>query len=179
MCTTDTPRAEAAGVMWLGSVAIDIPPRAAGHTVTGTCSSFLTSFFSEPLTILASGPHMHQLGTRFVSEIRRGGDSGPAEMLDVVDPWDFNSQISYWHDGTMIQPGEGTGGGILKQPQPGAPSVWLSYAQVDDIKASTAKARSLGARIMKDVTEVPGAGWLSIITDPTRATLGLWQPMQR
>jgi predicted enzyme related to lactoylglutathione lyase len=41
--------------------------------------------------------------------------------------------------------------------------------------SSTAKAKSLGANIMKDVTEVPGAGSFSIITDPTGAMLGLWQ----
>jgi len=28
---------------------------------------------------------------------------------------------------------------------------------------------------MKDVTDVMGMGWLSIITDPTGAMLGLWQ----
>jgi predicted enzyme related to lactoylglutathione lyase len=29
---------------------------------------------------------------------------------------------------------------------------------------------------MKDVTEVPGTGWLSFIQDPTGAVLGLWKP---
>jgi hypothetical protein len=29
---------------------------------------------------------------------------------------------------------------------------------------------------MKDVTEVMGMGWLSIIKDPTGAALGLWEP---
>jgi predicted enzyme related to lactoylglutathione lyase len=33
----------------------------------------------------------------------------------------------------------------------------------------------LGAKIMKDVTEVPGMGWYSIIVDPTGSTLGLWK----
>ena len=76
---------------------------------------------------------------------------------------------------TMIQPGEGTGGGLMKQMVPGAPSSWLAYVVVDDVKASTAKAKSLGANVMKDVTEVPGMGWFTIITDPTGAALGLWQ----
>jgi uncharacterized protein len=76
---------------------------------------------------------------------------------------------------TMIQPGEGTGGGLMKQLKPNAPSAWLAYVIVDDVKAATAKARSLGASVMKDVTEVPGMGWFSIITDPTGAELGLWQ----
>lgn len=41
--------------------------------------------------------------------------------------------------------------------------------------ASTKKAQSLGATILKDVTEVPGMGWFSIVQDPTGATLGLWK----
>jgi predicted enzyme related to lactoylglutathione lyase len=76
---------------------------------------------------------------------------------------------------TMIQPGEGTGGGLMKQMMPGAPSAWLAYVIVDDIKASTEQAKSLGAQVMKDVTEIPGMGWFSIIVDPTGAALGLWK----
>ena len=76
---------------------------------------------------------------------------------------------------TMIGVGGGTGGGMMKHPIPGAPSAWLAYVQVDDIAAATAKAKSLGATVMKDVTEVMGAGWLSIIIDPTGAALGLWK----
>ena len=77
---------------------------------------------------------------------------------------------------TMINVGEGTGGGMLKNPIPGAPSSWMAYVLVNDIKAATAKAKTLGANVMKDVTEVQDMGWLSIITDPTGAMLGLWQP---
>ena len=80
---------------------------------------------------------------------------------------------------TMIRIGEGTGGGIMANPIPGAPSFWLSYVLVEDIKASTAKAKSLGATVMKDVTEVMGMGWISIIVDPTGAALGLWKPKSR
>jgi hypothetical protein len=77
---------------------------------------------------------------------------------------------------TMIQVGTGTGGGMMKHPVPGAPSAWLPYVLVDDIEASTQKAKSLGAHIMRDVTEVMGMGWLSILIDPTGAALGLWKP---
>lgn len=76
---------------------------------------------------------------------------------------------------TMIQVGEGTGGGLMKHPIPGAPSAWLAYVLVDDVKAATSKAKSLGATVMKDATEVMGMGWFSIITDPTGAVLGMWQ----
>ncbi len=77
---------------------------------------------------------------------------------------------------TMIKVGKGTGGGIMKQFIPGAPSAWLAYVEVHDISAATKKAEALGATIMKGVTEVMGMGWLSIIVDPTGAVLGLWQP---
>ena len=76
---------------------------------------------------------------------------------------------------TMIDPGKGTGGGIVKQAVPGAPSSWLAYVEVDDVAASTQKAKALGATIMLDPTEVPGAGWMSVIVDPTGAPLGLWK----
>ena len=78
---------------------------------------------------------------------------------------------------TMIKPGSGTGGGMLVPPAGAPPSFWLAYVWVDDIEASTQKAKSLGAKIMREVTEVPGAGWMSIIEDPTGAMLALWKPM--
>ena len=87
---------------------------------------------------------------------------------------DMQSEMGFTY--TMISVGEGTGGGMLKQMMPGAPSIWLPYVGVDDIEAATKKAKSLGATIMKDVTEVAGFGWLSIIVDPTGAHLGLWKP---
>ncbi len=80
---------------------------------------------------------------------------------------------------TMINVGEGTGGGMMKQMIPGAPSSWLAYVLVDDIEAATKKAKSLGATIMKDVTEVKDMGWFSIILDPTGAPLGLWKTKKK
>ncbi|MBV9770055.1 MAG: VOC family protein [Bryobacterales bacterium] len=80
---------------------------------------------------------------------------------------------------TMIGTDGGTGGGMVQHQTPGAPAAWLAYVQVDEIKAATEKAKSLGAKVMTDVTEVADMGWLSVITDPTGATLGLWQAKPR
>lgn len=76
---------------------------------------------------------------------------------------------------TMVDVGSGTGGGMMQQPMPDAPSSWLPYVLVDNLLEATQKAKSLKATIVQDATEVPGMGWFSIITDPTGATLGLWQ----
>lgn len=79
-------------------------------------------------------------------------------------------------DYTMINVGEGTGGGMMKIPVPGIPDMWLPYILVDDVRGATKKAQSLGATVHKDVTEVPDMGWFSVISDPTGAAFGLWQP---
>ena len=81
---------------------------------------------------------------------------------------------------TMIGVGkDGTGGGMMKQLIPDAPSAWMPYVLVKDIDASTKKAKKLGAKIMKGVTEVMGMGWLSILVDPTGAMFGLWEPKKK
>jgi predicted enzyme related to lactoylglutathione lyase len=108
---------------------------------------------------------------------------------DVDKAKDFYSRLFDWQledvamgptgHYTMIKPGAGTGGGILKQLAPGAPSSWLAYVEVADVAAATQKAKALGATIMLDVKEIKGAGWMSIIVDPTGAALGLWKPMPR
>jgi len=76
---------------------------------------------------------------------------------------------------TMIKVGSGTGGGIMHNPISDAPSSWVPYVEVADVKAATEKAEKLGAKAMKEITEVPNMGWFSIITDPTGSMLGLWQ----
>ncbi len=102
---------------------------------------------------------------------------------DVKKSKKFYSSLFNWKmeeipgmDYTMIDVGEGTGGGMMKHPMPSDPDNWLPYILVDDVAASTKKAKSLGATIAKEVTEVPGMGWFSVILDPTGAAFGLWQP---
>jgi len=78
------------------------------------------------------------------------------------------------HSYTVIKVEEGTGGGIMKQV-PHGPVGWIPYVLVDDLRVATDKAKSLGGKVMKDVTEVADMGWFSIIQDPTGSMLGLWK----
>ena len=79
-------------------------------------------------------------------------------------------------DYTIIKVGEGTGGGMIKSPMPDALPQWVPYVLVDDIAVSTEKAKSLGAAVLADVTEIPGMGSYSMLLDPTGAAFALWQP---
>lgn len=84
---------------------------------------------------------------------------------------------------TMINVGEGTGGGMFSMTEmgmpPGIPPHWLAYVGVDDVAAATQKAKALGATIVKDVMEVGQYGFMSVITDPTGATIAMWQAKPR
>ncbi len=82
-------------------------------------------------------------------------------------------------DYTIINVGEGTGGGMMKNPVPGAPDTWLPYILVDDVAASTKRAQTLGATICKDITEIPGMGLFSVILDPTGAAFAIWESRER
>jgi uncharacterized protein len=93
--------------------------------------------------------------------------------------WDLEDMPGDAGAYTLISVGEGTGGGLMQNPIPGAPSLWMPYVLVDDLKSTTDKARSLGASVMKDATDVPGMGTFVIITDPAGGMVGLWKPMAR
>lgn len=75
-----------------------------------------------------------------------------------------------------IETGEGFPGGVLAAPG-GAPSRWVVYMRVDDVRAATRRAEELGAKILAKEEVVPDTGTFSLCTDPTGATFGLWQPL--
>jgi uncharacterized protein len=89
--------------------------------------------------------------------------------------WKLEDVPGMGMDYTFIKVGDNPIGGMMKHPMPGAPSMWLPYVGVDDINAATAKAKSLGAKVIVDVREVMGHGHMSVLIDPTGATLALWQ----
>ena len=100
---------------------------------------------------------------------------------DVGKAKEFYQSLFQWKledvpgmDYTIINVGEGTGGGMMKVPMPEMPSSWMAYVLVDDIAASTEKAKSLGATIVKGITEIPGMGAFSVMVDPTGAALAMW-----
>jgi uncharacterized protein len=77
---------------------------------------------------------------------------------------------------SIIKVGEGTGGGIMKSPMPDTAPQWVPYVLVEDVAASTEKAKSLGATVLESVTEIPDMGWFSMLVDPTGAVFALWKP---
>jgi len=143
--------------------------RFAPHHFHASCDNAVNGVLTTNGDHIMANPFVHvELATTDVEKAKKFYSDQFAWKLEDVKMPDYTY--------TMINVGEGTGGGMMKQMIPGAPSAWMAYVLVDDIKAATQKAQSLGAKVMKDVTEVMDMGWLSIIVDPTGAMLGLWKP---
>lgn len=51
----------------------------------------------------------------------------------------------------------------------------VAYVETNDIKAMLEKAQEHGARLIQDVTHVPGRGTYALISDPDGNAIGLWQ----
>ena len=76
---------------------------------------------------------------------------------------------------TMIDVGGGTGGGMQSKPMPEAPTGWMPYVQVDDVKATLAKATKAGGTAMVPYQEIGEMGAIGVFADPHGAVIGVWE----
>lgn len=78
---------------------------------------------------------------------------------------------------TMINTGsKDVGGGIQPKQMPEAPTLWLPYVEVESVKKTVAKAKSLGGAVHVEYMPLPGMGAIGIFSDPTGAAIGVWEP---
>jgi predicted enzyme related to lactoylglutathione lyase len=102
---------------------------------------------------------------------------------DVSSSKDFYRKLFKWKfkptkgmPYTMIDTGSKTSGaGMQVKPMPQAPTAWLSYVEVDDVRKTLAKAQAAGAQPVVEYQPIPGMGAFAIFTDPAGAMLGLWE----
>jgi len=72
-------------------------------------------------------------------------------------------------------------GGMMQIPagqEQQIPPHWMSYIYVHDLDATVEKAKSLGALIKVDKTQVGDFGRFAIIEDPTGAHIAMWQSLK-
>lgn len=71
--------------------------------------------------------------------------------------------------------GSGAGGGMQAKPMPEAPTGWMPYVQVDDVKATVAKAAKAGATVMLPYQDIGEMGAIGIFADPQGCAIGVWE----
>jgi predicted enzyme related to lactoylglutathione lyase len=99
------------------------------------------------------------------------------DFYGKVFDWKFEETPSPVPGGlyTHIKVGDGTGGGLMKNPMPEAGNHWMPYVLVDDVDATIGRARKLGAKVIVEKITVPGMGAFAVFVDPSGAALGVWQ----
>ena len=65
---------------------------------------------------------------------------------------------------------------IASPPPEGAPVAWTTYVWVDDGDAAAARAAQSGGSVVAPPFDSLDGGRMAIVSDPTGAVLGLWQP---
>jgi uncharacterized protein len=80
---------------------------------------------------------------------------------------------------TMINLGDGTGGGMMAAPDTGIPPHWLACVAVDDLAVSTKRAKHLGATMIMEDIPVADYGRFKILKDPTGAVTAIRQPTSK
>jgi predicted enzyme related to lactoylglutathione lyase len=65
-------------------------------------------------------------------------------------------------------------GGIMRNPAPGAPSLWLVYFLTSDLRRATERAKKLGANALVENMPIPEIGSFSMFTDPQGAAFALF-----
>jgi predicted enzyme related to lactoylglutathione lyase len=78
----------------------------------------------------------------------------------------------------LFSRGKGVGG-IQKKPIPEAPTAWLPYVEVVDVKESLAKALEAGGIVVVDHQDIGENGSIGVFLDSTGAALGVWAPTKK
>ncbi len=105
------------------------------------------------------------------------GDLAAAKKFykKIFDGWSLHDEtLDHGAVYTMIAAGKHGIGGMQVKMMPEAPTLWLPYVEVDDVKETMARAQKAGATLMVPFMEIGEMGSIGIFNDPTGATLGVW-----
>lgn len=111
-------------------------------------------------------------------ELHTSDPAAAKSFYGEVFGWTARDQDMGGFTYTIFQTPSGTDVGGCMQLMEGmqAPPHWLVYIGTDDVDASTARAKELGATIHVEPADIPNVGRFSVIQDPTGAVFGLYKP---
>lgn len=76
----------------------------------------------------------------------------------------------------ILKQGDKSRGGLCKAMDASTPAMWMQYVRVEDCDAASAKAASLGARVVVPPSDIPNIGRFSMFADPQGAVLAVMKP---
>lgn len=129
-----------------------------------------------------------------MSEVRNGYAPGTPCWVDLMAP-DQRAALDFYRDlfGWQGEPGPpetggyavctlngravaGIGPAMARDGQPAPPTVWTTYLAVADAEASAGAVAAHGGKVVMPAMEVLTFGRMAIVSDPSDAVFGLWEP---
>ena len=99
------------------------------------------------------------------------------EFYGAVFGWTFESYGPEYGDYlNAFKDGRPVAGLMANDPQWNSPDGWTTYFHTADINATLDKATAAGATSCVAPMEIKDKGWLGLLSDPSGAFFGLWQP---
>jgi uncharacterized protein len=105
---------------------------------------------------------------------------GAKKFYTELFGWDFtDAPVGPGMVYTMLKLGGKEVGGLFEMPaemtDQGIPPHWMSYVSVTSADETAAKAKELGATLLKEPFDVMDVGRMAVVQDPTGAVFALWQ----
>ncbi|MDG4665747.1 VOC family protein [Mycobacterium sp. 236(2023)] len=105
---------------------------------------------------------------------------GAQAFYGAVFGWTFESAgPEYGGYTNAFRDGRPVAGLMANDPQWEVPDTWTTYLHTVDIRATIAQAATAGAQTCEESAEpmeIKNKGWMGMLSDPTGAFFGLWQP---
>lgn len=118
----------------------------------------------------------HEVGTLVLLELHTRDLSSASAFYRQLLGWRTEQHDGRWGTYQGLSLGSGLDGGIVECDT--SRSIWLPYAEVNDVKAVTERGRALGAVVLLEPREGP-TGWRSVLATGEGGEIALWQPKER
>jgi predicted enzyme related to lactoylglutathione lyase len=101
------------------------------------------------------------------------------DFYGTVFGWTFESAgPEYGGYVNAARDGHQVAGLMANRPEFGSPDRWVTYLHTADIEASMSAATAAGGAACMGPMEIPAKGHMGLVTDPSCALFGLWQPLE-
>ena len=178
LATADVDKAAAQVKKLGGSVCVeptDIPGTGRFAVVGDPQGAFFSLFKGLP-TSQGFDPDLPVPGRVCWNELLTTDDAAAQKFYSALCGWKAESkdmgEMGKYHCQVL---GDKQAGGMMKNPQNGAPSAWLVYFLVPNVVEATEKAKRLNATPMVENMPIPGIGAFSMFSDPTGAVFALFE----
>ena len=128
--------------------------------------------FSESL----SADEAPKIGEFCWSELMTIDPDGAKDFYTRIFKWEY-SEMTMGDTGKyyIAKINDSDAAGLMKRPDNvSAPPHWMNYINVENLDATTDKAKSLGAKILVPPTAIPDMGRFSTIQDPQGAVVSFF-----